>query len=118
MDCVVQSILKGEEINMAAKKSASKPYAIVHFFPGGTKKQYEASVAAVHPGKNLLPKGQLIHCAGPSKGGWTILAVHDSKASWVSFRDKILIPTLAKGVKGGFTTPPQQTELAVHKLLA
>ncbi len=37
-------------------KSTKKPYAIVHYFAGGTKKQYAASVAAVHPGKNRLPK--------------------------------------------------------------
>jgi hypothetical protein len=24
-------------------------YGIVHHFPGGTKEQYEASIAAVHP---------------------------------------------------------------------
>ena len=54
-------------------------YAIVHFFPGGTKKHYEASISAVHPAKNSLPKGQIFHAAGPSAGGWTVVAVHESK---------------------------------------
>ena len=31
-------------------------YGIVHFFAGGTREQYETSLAAVHPGKGKLPK--------------------------------------------------------------
>jgi hypothetical protein len=83
-------------------------YGVVHFFPGGTKEQYEASLAAVHPGRNVLPKGQTFHIAGPSAGGWTIVAIHDSRESWERFRDDILTPRLQQGVKGGFTTPPQE----------
>src|SRR5882724_3568808 len=33
-------------------------YAVVHFFEGGTQDQYEASIAAVHPGPGILPAGQ------------------------------------------------------------
>jgi hypothetical protein len=28
-------------------------FAIVHYFPGGTKEQYEATIAAVHPGGRM-----------------------------------------------------------------
>ena len=35
------------------------PYGIVHHFPGGTKEQYEASIAAVHPSRDKLPEGQI-----------------------------------------------------------
>ena len=84
-------------------------YGIVHFFPGGTKAQYEAALAAVHPNRKTLPKGQIYHAAGPSGGGWTIIAIHDSKKSWEQFRDKILMPKLRAGVPGGFTTPPVET---------
>jgi hypothetical protein len=93
-----------------------KAFGIVHQFPGGTKKQYEAVLAAVHPGRNKLPKGQIFHAAGPSAGGWTITAVHESKKSWESFRDGVLLPAFQKGIKGGFTTPPQETEFDVHNL--
>jgi hypothetical protein len=89
-------------------------YGIIHYFPGGTKEQYEASLAAVHPNRNSLPKGQIFHAAGPSAGGWTILAIHDSKESWERFRDDILLPRLQQGVKGGFTTPPQETAFEVY----
>jgi hypothetical protein len=92
-------------------------YAIVHHFPDGTKEQYEASIAAVHPGKDHLPDGQIFHAAGPSEGGWTLVAVHDSKESWERFRDNILMPRMQRGITGGFPTPPQETAIDVYKLL-
>ena len=92
-------------------------FGIVHHFPGGTKKQYKASVAAVHPGPRRLPKGQIYHAAGASKGGWTVVAIHDSKKSWVKFRDDVLMPRMKQGIKGGFRKPPKETSFAVHTLL-
>jgi hypothetical protein len=89
--------------------------AIVHHFPGGTKAQYEASVKAVHP-NGALPEGQLFHLAGAVPGGWTVVAVHDSQASWEKFRDDTLIPKLSAGVEGGFTSPPQETVIDVQAL--
>lgn len=91
-------------------------YGIVHYFQGGTKEQYEASIAAVHPSRDILPKGQIFHAAGPSAGGWTIIAVHDSRGSWEQFRDGILMPQMQKGIEGGFTTPPQETAFEVYHL--
>jgi hypothetical protein len=91
-------------------------YGIVHHFPGGTKEQYEASLAAVHPARDVLPKGQIFHAAGPSAGGWTIVAVHDSKESCERFRDDILRPALSKGIKGGFTSAPHETAFEVRNL--
>ena len=84
-------------------------YGVVHQFAGGTKEQYEASIAAVHPSDGSLPDGQIFHAAGPSDGGWTIVAVHDSKESWERFRDGILMPKMTAGIEGGFTSPPQET---------
>ena len=72
-------------------------YGIVHYFPGGTKEQYEASIAAVHPAGDSLPEGQIFHAAGASAGGWTIVAIHDSKESWEQFRDSILMPRMKAG---------------------
>ena len=92
-------------------------YGVVHHFAGGTKEQYEASVAAVHPGKDKLPEGQIFHAAGPSTGGWTIIAVHDSKESWEQFRDQTLVPRLQAGIEGGFAGPPQETEIDIHTLI-
>ena len=91
-------------------------YGVVHHFPGGTKDQYEASIAAVHPDRHSLPKGQLFHAAGPSAGGWTIIAVHESQQSWERFRDGILLPRMAAGIQGGFASPPVETVFDVHNL--
>lgn len=92
-------------------------YGIVHHFPGGTKAQYDAVLEAVHVTKDSLPEGQLFHAAGQSAGGFTVVAVHDSRESWERFRDAILMPTIKQGVKGGFTTPPQETAFEVHNLM-
>jgi predicted dienelactone hydrolase len=92
-------------------------YGVVHHFPGGTKEQYEASVAAVHPSDGSLPAGQIFHAAGPSEGGWTIMAVHESQASWEQFRDTTLMPRMQAGIEGGFASPPQETGIAIYKLM-
>ena len=92
-------------------------FGVVHHFAGGTKEQYEASVAAMHPGKDKLPDGQIFHAAGPSAGGWTIIAVHESKESWERFRDQTLVPRLQAGIEGGFAGPPQETEVDIDTLM-
>lgn len=45
------------------------------------------------------------------------MAVHESKTSWERFRDKTLNPRLQAGIKGGFATPPQETEVDVYKIM-
>lgn len=94
----------------------SNAYAIVHHFPGGTKEQYEAALAAVHPAGGKLPAGQIFHAAGPSEGGWTVIAVHESEESWRKFEDEILMPKLQAGIPGGFTSAPNATGFEVHNL--
>lgn len=89
-------------------------YGVVHQFAGGTKEQYEASVAAVHPSDGSLPAGQVFHAAGPSADGWTIVAIHESQGSWESFRDGTLVPAMSAGIAGGFTSPPQETTFEVQ----
>jgi len=92
-------------------------FGVIHHFPGGTKENYEASVAAVHPGEGLLPDGQIFHTAGPVDGGWTIVAVHESKESWEKFRDGTLLPRLQAGVEGGFPTPPEETAIDAYNVM-
>jgi hypothetical protein len=87
-------------------------YGIIHQFKGGTKDQYDATVAVVHPAGGL-PAGQLLHFAGPSADGWTIVAIHESQADWESFRDGTLMPRLQQGVEGGFAGPPTETGFEV-----
>lgn len=90
--------------------------AIVHHFPGGTKEQYEATLAALHPSRTALPKGQIFHAAGPYAGGWSVVAVHESRQSWEQFRDGVLRPRMKQGIRGGFTSPPQEMRFEVDNL--
>jgi len=89
-------------------------YGVVHKFAGGTKEQYEPSIAAVHPQGGGLPEGQLYHAGGPSADGWTIIAVHDSRESWERFRDDILMPRMMQGIAGGFAAPPEETGFEIY----
>jgi hypothetical protein len=81
---------------------SSKAFGVVHFFPGGTKEQYAASIAAVHPSADALPEGQI---------------VHDSKESWESFRDGTLLPRMQAGIEGGFTGPPTETPVDLDTVI-
>jgi hypothetical protein len=89
-------------------------YGVVHQFPGGTKEQYEASIAAVHPSDGSLPKGQIFHAAGPSADGLVIVAIHDSQESWELFREENLIGGMRSDIEFVFPTPPQETTFTVH----
>ena len=91
-------------------------YGVVHHFAGGTQEQYEASLRAVHPGDGL-PEGQTFHAAGPSEGGWTVMAVHDSQESWERFRDEILMPRMQAGIEGGFDGPPEETVIDLYRVM-
>jgi hypothetical protein len=88
-------------------------YAVVHHFVGATEDQYNKALAAVHPA-NGLPEGQVFHAAGPTDDGWMVFAIHGSKESWEKFRDGTLMPSLAAGIEGGFTAPPEETTFEVH----
>jgi hypothetical protein len=88
-------------------------YAVVHHFTGATEDQYNKSLAAVHP-PNGLPEGQVFHAAGPTDDGWMVFAIHGTKESWEAFRDGTLMPSMAAGIEGGFTAPPQETTFEVH----
>lgn len=84
-------------------------YGISHFFPGGTKQQYEAGMIALNGKLGVMPKGQIFHVAGPAAGGWQIVAVQESKESWDQFLTDHFYPIMGKGVAGGFMVPPTET---------
>lgn len=89
-------------------------HGIVHFFKGGTKEQYEATLGAVHPADGL-PEGQVFHAAGPTEGGWMVVAIHDSEDSWNRFQRDVLMPRMASGIEGGFTSPPEERTFDVQR---
>jgi len=88
-------------------------YFLTHFWPGGTEENYLAEVAALHPA-NALPEGQIYHVAGPTEGGFLIVAVWDTKEHEEQFVDGILLP--AQPVEGGFPNPVVAREAEVFNL--
>jgi len=90
-------------------------YLITHFYDGGTAEQYQAVVDAVHPAGGL-PAGQVYHAAGPTDGGWIVVAVWDSKASSDTFISETLMPKL-HDMQGGFAGPPQERSAEVTNLI-
>jgi hypothetical protein len=88
---------------------------ITHFFEGGTEDQYRKVVAKAHPAEGL-PAGQRYHAAGPTEGGWLIVAVWDSREAFDSFVHDTLVPVL-QSTEGGFTAPPQERVAEVANLV-
>ena len=88
-------------------------YGITHKFTGGTREQYDASIAAVHPPEGL-PVGQLHHFAGTTSDGWFIVAIEDSKESCERFRDETLVPGLGTLGDQGLPGPPEETAFEVE----
>ena len=84
-------------------------YCISHFFPGGTKDQYEAAMIALNGELGVIPKGQIFHVAGPVPGGFHVFAVQQSKESWDAFMTDHFVPIMGNGVPSSFTTPPDET---------
>lgn len=90
-------------------------YVISHFFPEGTRAQYESVMTALNGRLGVIPKGQMLHVAGPVPGGFQVIAVHESKASWEAFMAETFAPRMREGIAGGFTAPPRALEfVATH----
>jgi hypothetical protein len=87
-------------------------YVIVNDFEGGTREQYDATIAVVHP-PGGLPAGQTHHYAGPSANGWVVVAVWESKEIWEKFRDATLLPAVQAG-QSVLPGPPKTTEFEVE----
>jgi hypothetical protein len=89
-------------------------FGITHRFAGGTKDQYEASIARVHPQDGSLPEGQTYHAAGATDDGWVVIALWDSRESWERFRDETLMPGFAALGDAGLPAPPEETAFEIH----
>ena len=90
-------------------------FGIVNRFPGGTKDQYEAALARVHPSDGSLPAGQTYHVAGATDDGWVVVALWDSRESWERFRSETLLPGLQGLGAAGFPSPPEETSFEIQR---
>jgi hypothetical protein len=91
----------------------SVAYLLNHFWPGGTEDQYQAMIKEVHP-PNGLPEGQTYHAAGPTDGGFLIIAVWDSRESCDRFVQGTLMAKMP--VEGGFEGRPEERAAEVVNL--
>lgn len=64
-------------------------YLITHFFEGGTQEQYDAIIANAHPDDGTLPPGQLHHFAGPTEGGFLVVALWETKEQNDAFQQEL-----------------------------
>ena len=46
-----------------------------------------------------------------------MFAIHDTLESVETFRDTVLMPTLVKGIEGGFTTAPEETIIEIDRIM-
>ncbi len=81
-------------------------YMLSHFWPGATKENYLAEVAAIHSPGTPRPAGELHHIAGYTDGGILVTAIWDSKESCDRFVQEVLLP--AQPVEGGFPNPVEE----------
>ena len=79
-------------------------YLITHFFAGGTQEQYDAVVAEAHPTDGSLPEGQLHHFAGPTDGGFLVVALWETKQQNDEFQQKLF------SIIGALENPPPPPE--------
>lgn len=80
-------------------------YLITHFFEGGTHEQYDAIVAKAHPADGTLPSGPLHHFAGPTDGGFLVVALWDKTKSNDAFQ-QTFFPII--GALKDAPPPPQE----------
>ena len=75
-------------------------YGISHFFPGGTEAQDQVTMVAMNGEAGVVPDGQIFHAAGPAKGGWQVVAVHETKVELDAFVESVFMPRVAAGIPG------------------
>ena len=56
------------------------------------------------------------HPAGPTEGGWLVVAVWDTKDFYDRFLSETLMPTISQ-VSGGFSGPPQERKAEIVNLV-
>ena len=85
---------------------------LIDFAPGMTAELYDQINGRVNP-PDGHPEGLLFHCAGPSPdGGWRIIDVWDSRATFDRFLETKVMPTVAEliGPEAVAQGPPPRIE--------
>lgn len=91
-------------------------YLITHFFDGATQEQYDAIVAEAHPADGTLPHGQLHHFAGPTDGGFLVVAVWETKEQNDSFQNDLM--PIIRSMANPPTPPQERTAVVTNEISA
>ena len=82
--------------------------------PGVTAAQYDAMIKDVWP-NGQIPKGCLVHIAGPMEGGWRVVDVWDSQETFDAFAHG---PLAAAFQKHGVQGQPKIVSWPTHNMMA
>ena len=91
-------------------------YAIMHFFPDGTKEQYEASIAGASEQEAPCQKAKSFtrRVRLPADGKlWRFTILWEAGSAFATAR---FYPKMQKGIPGGFAGPPTESGFEVHNL--
>jgi hypothetical protein len=83
-------------------------YLLTHFWPGGTEEQYRTLLSAAGE------PPERFHAAGPTDGGFMVVAVYDSKESSEAFVHDTLMPLMP--LEGGLVGPPEERTCEIVNL--
>ncbi|MBA3263793.1 MAG: hypothetical protein H0T69_15210 [Thermoleophilaceae bacterium] len=90
-------------------------YLLTHFWPAGTEDQYDVTVGEVHP-PDGLPDGQQYHAAGPTEGGFPVVAAWESKEKCDRFISETLLARLP--IDGSLVGPPEERSAEIVNLMS
>lgn len=79
-------------------------YLLTHFWPGGTEEQYRTTLSAVTEAAGGR-RPETFHAAGPTDGGFLIVAAYESKQASDRFVSEVIMPLMP--LDGGLIGPPQ-----------
>ena len=80
-------------------------YLLTHFWPGGTEKQYQATLAAASKAAGgTIPETS--HAACVTDGGVFIVATYESQEVAERFIQETLVPLMP--IEGGLVGPPEE----------
>jgi hypothetical protein len=104
----------GFKVVRPQKEEKEMAIALLMEFPGGTRDQYDKILQelGMEKGTEDLPRGLIFHVAGPSKNGWQVIDVWESRADFNRFFAEKLGPAIR--LSGVVPTTPK--EITVYNL--
>ena len=89
--------------------------ALLMEFPGGTQDQYNRIMRelGMEKGSEELPRGLIFHVAGPTKDGWQVVDVWESRADF----DRFVAEKLGPAIRASGVVPTTPVEFPVYNIM-